>query len=221
MNSPRRAHRARPVLAVVLGILFPAVIQAQVQLTFPLGDYVKPGRYLPIQITGTTNASGKVVRLDLDNALPIEWRATASPVIVPCLIFQTPTRATCRFDKEEHPISILPLRPVSDDQALIAYSGDLDSARVIAKSLLPRNTPLWIRCDAADAASRPGHRLGIFGRHNLRHPLHRPSHFRPCLNAAGRRSNHRRTCRSASRWPPALGDGRGLPGAAPYARRPA
>src|SRR5688500_5641791 len=102
--------RWRPVydaLRITLGLCglllttFAAPCRAEeVAVAFPLGDYYRPGRYVPVRVSVVSGADleGRVVRLQADGAVPTEWTlgpgARGPGVVVPWLTLDVPAPLT-------------------------------------------------------------------------------------------------------------------------------
>ena len=133
--------RLAPLLIVVGSVAASAATtaQAQVELSFPLQGYYRPGKYLPVRVRTHPGGGGAALLLRAQGAVPvsIDSAARGVDVVVPWLAVETMTDVRWSMEGTGGAVEAA-LTPLEPDQVLVAAVGaSPDEAIVMASPLFP------------------------------------------------------------------------------------
>jgi hypothetical protein len=153
MNQPRRF-----ILPGVIFLVCCATGIADVRVEFPLGDYYRPGRYVPVRIVaGVDEAPPRAeVRISADGAVTtaVSLRDGHADAVVPWLVMLAPLDAVS-VTVPPHPAVVehrAPRRPLAENERLVGHTPD---AVRVAVQLFPNEAVIPVSLNTGDPL--PGH----------------------------------------------------------------
>ncbi len=135
---------AAAIVLLFAPFMFPGVAQAQVEVSFPLGEHYRVGRYLPVRLNGQVNG---VVRVAASGAVPTEMPGgnAVVPLLAIAPLGEVTSTANARIGTAKQ--VLLPLR---DDQRLIGITTNPNEADALAADLFPGKQIIRVSLDLAD-----------------------------------------------------------------------
>jgi hypothetical protein len=128
--------------------LLPCIAQAQVFLSLPLDGYYRPNHYMPVQISRVGEGFPDTpVFLHAEGAidLSVPIKNTRSQVVLPWLIFRTPTQIHWSLGPLSKEVD-LSFKPLGENDRLVGYTADFSA---IAAKLFPGKNIIPIHLDSA------------------------------------------------------------------------
>ena len=125
-------------LILPLALLVPRSARAQVELSFPLGQHFRVGKYLPVKVEAPP-WQGAGIRIEAGGAMPVELSAQDGAVeaVVPLLAFTTlgPVKYETTGGRAGRAATrLVALQP---DQQLVGVASDSDDLDDLLRELFP------------------------------------------------------------------------------------
>jgi len=130
------------ILAGWVAVLLAARARADLAVTPMLGEYYKPGKFIPIHVGGTIEGARakKHVTFDADNVVgtSIQIDTGRLDIVLPWLLYGEPVNPKWIYNRESWPIDLKGrMRPAGAEQCLYVYTGETAAANELIKSLFP------------------------------------------------------------------------------------
>jgi len=142
--------RMRTAYALVALLICCGAARAEVAVSFPLEGHYRPGRYMPVHISASGNDT---VMLHGNGSVPTEvsWTGRFDAVVPWLAVVLLRDPGWWSSASGEHSLDI-PLKPLADDEQLVALAGDDGSA---ARALFPGKSVILIALDGSGALLAP------------------------------------------------------------------
>jgi hypothetical protein len=152
----------RALMIALLGAVLPAgsarAAAAEVDVSLPLGEYYRPGRYLPVRVVARGVSNDAPIRIEAAGAVPTEFSPTggsAADAVAPLLAVTTMTDARWSVPGGARGAIVPALRALGDDERLVGLLTTDSGAQALAAELFPGKSIVSVPLDVATPLPGP------------------------------------------------------------------